>query len=69
MPAGALRSIIICMPATPDPTRRALVEVPAAQASVAKDRVVRRYRLARVSLYARPQRVPERFAHLRRSYD
>ena len=69
MPAGAARSIILCMSATPNPTRRALVEVATPQTAVAKDPVVRRYRLARVSLYARQQPVPQRFAHLRRSYD
>lgn len=56
------------MSATLDLTRRALVEV-AARIAVPKDPVVRRYRLARVSLYTRPEPSPDRFAHLRRSYD
>ena len=57
------------MPATPDLTRHTLIEVATPQTAVRKDPVIRRYRLARVSLYARPQPVPARFAHLRRSYD
>jgi hypothetical protein len=51
-----------------DLTRRALIEV-ASQATPMKDPVVRRYRLARVSLYTRPEPALDRFAHLRRSYD
>jgi hypothetical protein len=51
-----------------DLTRRALIEV-AARPAVSKDPVVRRYRLARVSLYTRPEPTLDRFAHLRRSYD
>ncbi len=51
-----------------DMTRRALIEVAAPQ-SVSQDPVVRRYRLARVSLYTRPEPALDRFAHLRRSYD
>ena len=51
-----------------DLTRRALLEV-AARPAVSKDPVVRRYRLARVSLYTRPEPTLDRFAHLRRSYD
>ena len=69
MSAGGPVGTILCMSATPDPTRRALVEVATPQTAVAKDPVVRRYRLARVSLYARQQPAPQRFAHLRRSYD
>jgi hypothetical protein len=57
------------MPATLDLTRRALIEVAASQPAVSKDPVVRRYRLARVSLYTRPEPTLDRFAHLRRSYD
>ena len=57
------------MPPTADLTRRALIEVAAPQAAVPKDPVVRRYRLARVSLYTRPDPALDRFAHLRRSYD
>jgi len=56
------------MSATLDLTRRALIEV-AARSSASKDPVVRRYRLARVSLYTRPEPSLDRFAHLRRSYD
>lgn len=56
------------MPSTLDLTRRALIEVAAPQ-SVPKEPVVRRYRLARVSLYTRPEPALDRFAHLRRSYD
>jgi hypothetical protein len=55
--------------ATLDLTRRALIEVAAAQSAASKDPVVRRYRLARVSLYTRPEPALDRFAHLRRSYD
>jgi hypothetical protein len=51
-----------------DLTRRALIEVDASQPAVAKDPVVRRYRLAG-SLYTRPEPSLDRFAHLRRSYD
>jgi hypothetical protein len=50
-------------------TRRTLVEVAATQAAASKDPVVRRYQLARVSLYTRPEPALDRFAHLRRSYD
>ncbi|MGH2942558.1 MAG: hypothetical protein ACRDLN_07285 [Solirubrobacteraceae bacterium] len=58
------------MPATVDLTRRVLLEVAAAQQSAAsRDPVVRRYRLARVSLYTRPEPSLDRYAHLRRSYD
>lgn len=57
------------MPDTPDLTRRALIKVGAPQSAIAKDPVVCRYRLARVSLITRPQPAPDRFAHLRRSYD
>ncbi len=56
------------MSPTLDLTRRALIEVAASQ-SVPQDPVVRRYRLARVSLYTRPEPSLDRFAHLRRSYD
>jgi hypothetical protein len=64
--AGGLN--MLSMPATADLTRRALLEVAASQ-SASKDPVVRRYRLARVSLYTRPELTLDRFAHLRRSYD
>jgi hypothetical protein len=57
------------MPATLDLTRRALIEVATTQSVATKDPVVRRYRLARVSLYTRPEPALDRFAHLRRSYD
>jgi hypothetical protein len=50
-------------------SRRALIEVATPQPDVSKDPVVRRYRLARVSLYTRPEPTLDRFAHLRRSYD
>ncbi len=63
------QSTILGMPATPDPTRRALIEVAAARSAASRDPVVRRYRLARVSLYTRPDAALDRFAHLRRSYD
>jgi len=56
------------MSATLDLTRRALIEV-AARSVASKDPVVRRDRLARVSLYTRPEPSLDRFAHLRRSYD
>ena len=58
-----------CMPATRDLTRRALIEVAASKTAVPKDPVVRRHRLARVSLFTRPEPSLDRFAHLRRSYD
>jgi hypothetical protein len=57
------------MAPTPDLTRRALIEVAAPQHAVSKDPVVRRYRLARVSLFTRPDPALDRYAHLRRSYD
>jgi hypothetical protein len=57
------------MPATPDLTRRAIIEVASPQGALSKDPVVRRYRLARVPLYTRPDPALDRFAHLRRSYD
>jgi hypothetical protein len=57
------------MPASLDMTRRALLEVTASPATASKDPVVRRYRLARVSLFTRPEPSLDRFAHLRRSYD
>jgi hypothetical protein len=57
------------MPATSDLTRRALIEVATSHTAVSKDPVVRRYRLARVSLFTRPEPSLDRFAHLRRSYD
>jgi hypothetical protein len=62
-------STMLFMSATLDLTRRALIEVDALQSAVSKDPVVRRYRLARVSLYTRPEPALDRFAHLRRSYD
>jgi len=60
---------MLFMPATADLTRRALIEVDGSQSAISKDPVVRRYRLARVSLYTRPEPSLDRFAHLRRSYD
>ncbi len=57
------------MPAPRDMTRRALLEVAATPTTTSKDPVVRRYRLARVSLFTRPEPSLDRFAHLRRSYD
>ena len=56
------------MSTTLDMTRRALIEI-AARTTVRKDPVVRRHRLARVSLHTRPEPSLDRFAHLRRSYD
>jgi hypothetical protein len=50
-------------------TRRALLEVAGTPTTASKDPVVRRYRLARVSLFTRPEPSLDRFAHLRRSYD
>ncbi len=70
--SGLWRGLTIMgMPgANSDLTRRALVEVAAASsATIAKDPIVRRYRLARVPLYTRTAPAPDRFAHLRRSYD
>lgn len=69
MPRAPGCSTILCMPATADLTRRAIIEVAASRSAVSKDPVVRRYRLARVSLYTRPEPTLDRFAHLRRSYD
>ena len=60
---------MLLMSAMLDLTRRAIIEVAAAQPGVPKDPVLRRYRLARVSLYARPEPALDRVAHLRRSYD
>jgi hypothetical protein len=57
------------MSATLDLTRRALIKVADTHATASKDPVVRRHRLARVSLYTRPEPSLDRFAHLRRSYD
>jgi len=57
------------MPAPLELTRRALLEVAATPTTTSKDPVVRRYRLARVSLFTRPEPSLDRFAHLRRSYD
>jgi len=57
------------MAAPLDMTRRALLEVAATPTPASKDPVVRRYRLARVSLFTRPEPALDRFAHLRRSYD
>ena len=57
------------MTSTLDLTRRALIEVASQTPTALKDPVVRRYRLARVSLYTRPEPTLDRFAHLRRSYD
>jgi hypothetical protein len=56
------------MSAPLDLTRRVLIEA-AARSTASKDPVVRRYRLARASLYTRPEPSLDRFAHLRRSYD
>ncbi len=69
MPRAAGYSTMLFMSATLDLTRRALIEVDVARSAVAKDPVVRRYRLAQVSLYTRPEPTLDRFAHLRRSYD
>lgn len=69
MSVAAGCSTMLLMSITLDLTRRALLEVADPQAAVSKDPVVRRYRLARVSLYTRPEPSLDRFAHLRRSYD
>ena len=70
MSRGAARATMLGMPAsTTDMTRRALIAVPASQSDLSKDPVVRRYRLARVSRFTRPDPVLDRFAYLRRSYD
>jgi hypothetical protein len=52
-----------------DLTRRAFIEVDGSRTAVSKDPVVRRYRLARVSLHTRPEPALDRFAHPRRSHD
>ena len=69
MPARPGAASMIGMPDASAHTRRALVEIAATQAALPKDPIVRRYRLARVPLYTEPAPVPDRFAHLRRSYD
>jgi hypothetical protein len=65
-PCGTILSMAASLHLTP---RRALIEVPSARQAVSKDPVVRRYRLARVSPYTRPDPTLDRFAHLRRSHD
>ncbi len=57
------------MTTSPDLTRRALVEVASPRPAASNDPIVRRFRLARVPLYTRPDPALDRFAHLRRSYD
>lgn len=69
MAGGAACATMADMPATHELTRRALIEVAAPHHTVQNDPVVRRYRLARVSLFTRPDPAQDRFAHLRRSYD
>ena len=69
MPARLGAASMIGMPDASAHTRRALVEVATSQAASSQDPIVRRYRLARVPLYTEPAPVPDRFAHLRRSYD
>lgn len=66
MPALAAPARIMAMPDASF-TRRALVEVAAPASASPKDPIVRRYRLARVAVYTRPQAAPDRFAHTRRS--
>jgi hypothetical protein len=56
------------MPASSDLTRRVLIPI-AEPTPAAKAPRVRHYRLARVSLQPRFDPTPDRFAHLRRSYD
>ncbi|MDQ3676722.1 MAG: hypothetical protein M3401_07970 [Actinomycetota bacterium] len=55
--------------APPDLTRRVLVPIPGSQPAVTHAPKVRRYRLARLPLHTRPDPIPDRFGHLRRSYD
>ena len=63
------RASIRAMAPTPAHTRRALVQLAAARPRDAKDPVVRRYRLSRVPPSPAAASAPDRFAHLRRSYD
>lgn len=60
---------MLAMTPTPDHTRRALVKLAAQRPTVARGAVVRRYRLARVAPRPSSAPAPDRFAHLRRSYD
>lgn len=70
MPAGAGPGTILSMAAMLDLiSRRALIEVATPRQAISNDPVVRRYRLARVSPFTRPDPSLDRFAHLRRSYD
>lgn len=66
MPAPAAPASILPMPDA-SLTRRALVQVAASASASPRDPIVRRYRLARVLVYTRPEPAPERLAHTRRS--
>ena len=66
MPPLAAAGSMIGMPDA-SLTRRALVEVAASASAPPNDPIVRRYRLARVPVYIKPEPAPERFAHTRRS--
>jgi hypothetical protein len=57
------------MSASSDLNRRVLIPVAEPTAASAKAPRVRHYRLARVPLQPRSDAKPDRFAHLRRSYD
>ena len=59
------------MPASSDLTRRVLIPVaePTPVSASAKAPRVRHYRLARIPLQLGSDQTPDRFAHLRRSYD
>jgi hypothetical protein len=59
---------MVAMTATSAPTRHVLV--PAARTASGREAKIRHYRLARLRLDARRDpRGPDRFEHLRRSYD
>jgi len=66
MPARAAPGSIMAM-SHASLTRRALVEVAASASASPNDPIVRRYRLARVPVYTRPEPAPARFASTRRS--
>ena len=57
------------MPASPDLTRRMLVQIAGPPSTSAKAARVRHYRLARVPSELRSESALDRFAYLRRSYD
>lgn len=69
MPCAGRAAIIVGMHANHDLTRRVLVPVAGSPAASSKAPRVRHFRMARVPLHMSPEPMPDRFAHLRRSYD